>query len=56
MNKEISPILKNLVETTFFRYYKVDLWKDCPFWTGGLVCTSERCSVPSVDDVNYNTN
>jgi len=50
MNKEISPILKNLVETTFFRYYKVDLWKDCPFWTGGLVCTSERCSVPSVDD------
>jgi len=51
MNKEISPILKDLVETTFFRYYKVDLWKECPFWPdAGLLCTSERCSVPSVND------
>ncbi|KAL6595877.1 ERO1-domain-containing protein [Neocallimastix californiae] len=51
MNKEISPILKDLVETTYFRYYKVDLWKECPFWPdGGLLCTSERCSVPSVDE------
>jgi len=51
MNKELSPILKDLVETTFFRYYKVDLWKECPFWPdAGLLCTSERCSVPSVED------
>eukprot|EP00833_Pecoramyces_ruminatium_P009565 jgi/Orpsp1_1/1183597/evm.model.c7180000085889.1 len=51
MNKEISPILKDLVETTFFRYYKVDLWKECPFWPdAGLLCTSERCAVPSVEE------
>jgi len=38
------------VHTTFFRYYKVDLWKECQFWPdAGLLCTSERCSVPSVD-------
>jgi len=51
MNKEISPVLKELVETTFFRYYKVDLWKECPFWPdAGLLCTSERCAVPSVEE------
>ncbi|ORX56008.1 endoplasmic oxidoreductin [Piromyces finnis] len=51
MNKELSSTLNELVQTTFFRYYKVDLWKECPFWPdAGLLCTSERCSVPSVDD------
>jgi len=50
MNKELTPVLKDLVLTTFFRYYKVDLWKQCPFWPDAeLLCTSERCSVPSVD-------
>ncbi|ORX82806.1 endoplasmic oxidoreductin [Anaeromyces robustus] len=50
MNKELSSTLNELVQTTFFRYYKVDLWKECPFWPdAGLLCTSERCSVPSVE-------
>jgi len=50
MNKELSSTLNELVHTTFFRYYKVDLWRECPFWPdAGLLCTSERCSVPSVD-------
>ncbi|ORX84038.1 endoplasmic oxidoreductin [Anaeromyces robustus] len=50
MNKELTPVLKDLVLTTYFRYYKVDLWKECPFWPDAeLLCTSERCSVPSVD-------
>ncbi|ORX52916.1 endoplasmic oxidoreductin [Piromyces finnis] len=51
MNKVISPILGELVESTFFRYYKVDLWKECQFWPDAdLLCTSERCSVPSVEE------
>jgi hypothetical protein len=51
MNHDLSTILNDLVKTTFFRYYKVDLWKECPFWPdAGLLCTSERCSVPSVDE------
>lgn len=51
MNRELSSILSQLVETTFFRYYKIDLWKECPFWKdGGLLCTNQRCSVPSVED------
>jgi len=50
MNKNLSVILNDLVQTTYFRYYKVDLWRECPFWPdAGLLCTSERCSVPSVD-------
>ncbi|OUM68073.1 hypothetical protein PIROE2DRAFT_19925, partial [Piromyces sp. E2] len=50
MNHELSSTLNELVQTTFFRYYKVDLWRECPFWPdAGLLCTSERCSVPSVD-------
>jgi len=51
MNKELTPVLKELVTTTYFRYYKVDLWRECPFWPDAeLLCTSERCSVPSVED------
>jgi len=50
MNHDLSKTLTELIHTTFFRYYKVDLWKECPFWPdAGLLCTSERCSVPSVD-------
>ncbi|KAF3966824.1 hypothetical protein CMV_009117, partial [Castanea mollissima] len=33
LNKEVLyPSLQELVKTPFFRYFKVKLWCDCPFW------------------------
>jgi hypothetical protein len=30
---------------TFFRYFKVDLWKDCPFWRDDGQCHMRDCAV-----------
>ena len=41
----MSPYLKELVKTTFFRYYKANLYKECPFWNELGHCTDSHCSV-----------
>lgn len=30
--------LENLVKTNYFRFYKVDLYRDCPFWVENGLC------------------
>ena len=30
----VAPKLSRLVNSTFFRFFKVDLYRDCPFWSG----------------------
>ena len=45
MNKDMLPILDNLVKTTVFRYYRVDLNKPCQFWNEDMLCVLEDCSV-----------
>ncbi|KAK1389199.1 Endoplasmic reticulum oxidoreductin-1 like [Heracleum sosnowskyi] len=35
----LNPLLQELVTTPFFRYFKVKLWCDCPFWPDdGMLC------------------
>lgn len=46
LNKEVlHPLLEELVRTPFFRYYKVKLWCDCPFWPDDGMCQLRDCSV-----------
>ncbi|KAG0576259.1 hypothetical protein KC19_5G067400 [Ceratodon purpureus] len=46
LNKEVlHPVLQELVKTPFFRYYKVKLWCDCPFWPDDGMCQLRDCSV-----------
>ncbi|XP_012071512.1 endoplasmic reticulum oxidoreductin-1 isoform X2 [Jatropha curcas] len=46
LNEEILyPSLQDLVKTTFFRYFKVKLWCDCPFWPDDGMCRLRDCSV-----------
>ncbi|XP_064940128.1 endoplasmic reticulum oxidoreductin-1-like isoform X1 [Musa acuminata AAA Group] len=46
LNKEVlHPILQDLVTTPFFRYFKVKLWCDCPFWPDDGMCRLRDCSV-----------
>jgi hypothetical protein len=32
VNDYFIPVLKNLTSKTYFRYFRVDLDKECPFW------------------------
>lgn len=45
------PILDKLRRETFFRLYKVDLYRDCPFWNDNSLCMSPDCTVSKVDEV-----
>ncbi|KAJ4726582.1 Endoplasmic reticulum oxidoreductin-1 [Melia azedarach] len=41
----LHPLLQELVTTPFFRYFKVKLWCDCPFWPDDGMCRLRDCSV-----------
>ncbi|OAY80841.1 Endoplasmic reticulum oxidoreductin-1 [Ananas comosus] len=46
INEEVlHPILQELVTTPFFRYFKVKLWCDCPFWPDDGMCRFRDCTV-----------
>ncbi|XP_043690322.1 endoplasmic reticulum oxidoreductin-1-like [Telopea speciosissima] len=46
VNEEVlHPLLQELVKTPFFRYFKVKLWCDCPFWPDDGMCRLRDCSV-----------
>ncbi|URE39065.1 Endoplasmic, partial [Musa troglodytarum] len=46
LNEQVlHPILQELVKTPFFRYFKVKLWCDCPFWPDDGMCHLRDCSV-----------
>ncbi|KAK9850278.1 hypothetical protein WJX84_007666 [Apatococcus fuscideae] len=52
--KHLNPVLSRLVQTPFFRYFKVSLWCDCPFWLDDGMCALRDCSVcecPEDDEV-----
>lgn len=51
INHEIKPKLVELVNTDFFKYYKLNLWKPCPFWNGDEgFCKYKDCSVDFITD------
>lgn len=50
VNQAITPILEKLVKTKFFRHYKLNLWKECPFWPDDGLCMNRDCSVETIDE------
>jgi Endoplasmic Reticulum Oxidoreductin 1 (ERO1) len=52
LNQQIYPILVDLRKTSVFRYFKVNLYKDCPFWREELLCTNPDCSVDIASEVH----
>ncbi|KAJ4793534.1 Endoplasmic reticulum oxidoreductin-1 [Rhynchospora pubera] len=54
LNEEVlHPILQQLVKTPFFRYFKVKLWCDCPFWPDDGMCRLRDCSVCECPDNEF---
>ncbi|KAJ3165070.1 hypothetical protein HDU88_004789 [Geranomyces variabilis] len=50
VNKKLAPVLNELVSTSFFRYWKTTLHKDCPFWQENPLCVLRDCSVIEAEE------
>lgn len=48
--KFFSPILEKLTNRTFFRYFRVNLEEECPFWQEDGQCMMESCSVCTCEE------
>ncbi|KAG0272386.1 hypothetical protein BGZ95_011871 [Linnemannia exigua] len=49
LNVGFSAKLQEIVSMPFFRYFKVNLYKECPFWDGAGLCMNRDCSVETMD-------
>lgn len=50
-NHRVRPIIKNLVQTDFFRFYYLDLYGDsCPLGDDSGTCGNRACAVDTVED------
>lgn len=53
LNQQIRPLVTELVKTPYFRYFKVDLDKQCKFWNAQHFCATENCAVEVIEDFNW---
>ncbi|RCK64214.1 Endoplasmic reticulum oxidoreductin-1 [Candida viswanathii] len=53
LNNEITPFLSELVQTSYFRYFKINLDKQCKFWNAQHFCATENCAVEVLDDFDW---
>ena len=44
--------LDALRRTKYFRYFLVDLFKDCPFWVDDGLCMNRACAVEKMDETD----
>uniref|UniRef100_A0A3B4ZQU4 ERO1-like protein alpha n=1 Tax=Stegastes partitus TaxID=144197 RepID=A0A3B4ZQU4_9TELE len=51
-NDQLFPKLQTLLESDYFRFYKVNLNKPCPFWTVTSHCGLRDCAVKPCSDVS----
>ncbi|GMM34392.1 ER oxidoreductin [Saccharomycopsis crataegensis] len=50
VNQQIRPSVVSLVNSDFFKYFKLQLYKSCPFWPENPMCFSPSCAVEIEDD------
>uniref|UniRef100_A0A8C4HF04 ERO1-like protein alpha n=1 Tax=Dicentrarchus labrax TaxID=13489 RepID=A0A8C4HF04_DICLA len=51
-NNQLFPKLQTLLESDYFRFYKVNLNKPCPFWTSISHCGLRDCAVKPCSPVS----
>ncbi|XP_034253391.1 ero1-like protein isoform X1 [Thrips palmi] len=49
-NMKIFPRLQSLLSADYFRFYKVNLKRDCPFWTDDSRCAIRYCNVQACQE------
>uniref|UniRef100_A0A1D1YJQ4 Endoplasmic oxidoreductin-1 n=1 Tax=Anthurium amnicola TaxID=1678845 RepID=A0A1D1YJQ4_9ARAE len=52
INNDLTPKLRELTKTCFFKYYKLKLYKECPFWKEYGQCVNQACTVETTDETN----
>ena len=52
INSQFFDRLDTLRKTDFFKFYKVNLFKECPFWNENGFCMNRACSVETEDESN----
>ncbi|TFY81352.1 hypothetical protein EWM64_g2663 [Hericium alpestre] len=50
VNGDLFQQLHELVETPFFKYFRVDLYRECPFWEENTLCMDRDCQIITVDE------
>ncbi|KAI9478755.1 MAG: endoplasmic reticulum oxidoreductin 1 [Benjaminiella poitrasii] len=50
IQSDVFNKIQDLTRTKFFRHYRANLWKDCPFWNEEALCTNRDCSVATTDE------
>ncbi|GAA5979726.1 hypothetical protein JCM11641_004066 [Rhodosporidiobolus odoratus] len=50
VNHDLFGTLHDLVATPYFRYHKVDLYKECPFWSEQGSCMNRACGVETTQE------
>lgn len=53
LNSKLFPELQRLVKYPFFRHYKVDLYRECPFWYENGFCMNRACGVETADEASH---
>ena len=46
----VLQALNDVLSTDFFRFFRVDLDAECPFWNADGYCTIKDCSVDEEDE------
>lgn len=47
----LKPLLSQLVNKTFFKYFKLNLYQECPFWVQEMLCGMQGgCNVCECDE------
>lgn len=54
LNSQLRPHLIELTETEYFKYFKLDLDKQCKFWNAQHFCATENCAVEILSPQQYN--
>ena len=45
LNEAITPTLNSLRATPYFRTYKINLERECPFWAQQRLCNNQQCAI-----------
>lgn len=54
LNDVLRPLILELVQTPYFRYFKLNLDKQCKFWNAQHFCATENCAVDIILPSQYN--
>ncbi|KAI7875420.1 endoplasmic oxidoreductin [Lichtheimia hyalospora FSU 10163] len=50
LQRDAFDKIQSLVHSKFFRYYKINLWRECPFWNEDGFCMNRDCAVETTDE------